>query len=185
MLMLMNPRPFQWLLSFLVFVTLSAHARADNHVITNISAVAVYFSPNGGCTEAITNAIAKAHKTVLVQADSFTSIRIARALVDAHKRGIAVRVIMDESNLSDPHSLIDFISNAKIELRVDAQYAIAHNKVMILDGATVITGSFNFSKAAEESNAENLLVIQDPRLADLYTRNWQEHFAKSDVYPEK
>ncbi|MFH0813785.1 MAG: phospholipase D-like domain-containing protein [Pseudomonadota bacterium] len=53
---------------------------------------------------------------------------------------------------------------------------------MIIDGGTVITGSFNFTKAAEESNAENPLVIHDKRLAERYIRNWQDHERHSEVY---
>jgi phosphatidylserine/phosphatidylglycerophosphate/cardiolipin synthase-like enzyme len=59
---------------------------------------------------------------------------------------------------------------------------IAHNKVIIIDGETVITGSFNFTKAAEENNAENLLVIHDKKLAERYTKNWDEHAKHSEVY---
>jgi phosphatidylserine/phosphatidylglycerophosphate/cardiolipin synthase-like enzyme len=61
-------------------------------------------------------------------------------------------------------------------------HAIVHNKVMVIDGETVITGSFNFTKAAEESNAENLLIIRDRKLASLYMKNWQEHVKHSEVY---
>lgn len=61
-------------------------------------------------------------------------------------------------------------------------YAIAHNKVMVIDGETVITGSFNFTKAAEENNAENLLIIRDKKLGERYTKNWQEHAQHSEVY---
>jgi phosphatidylserine/phosphatidylglycerophosphate/cardiolipin synthase-like enzyme len=53
---------------------------------------------------------------------------------------------------------------------------------MIIDGETMITGSFNFTKAAEESNSENLLVIRDRKLADLYAKNWQEHERHSEGY---
>jgi phosphatidylserine/phosphatidylglycerophosphate/cardiolipin synthase-like enzyme len=67
-------------------------------------------------------------------------------------------------------------------VKIDVQHAIAHNKVMIIDGETVITGSFNFTKAAEENNAENLLVIRDKKLAERYERNWQEHERHSEVY---
>ena len=55
------------------------------------------------------------------------------------------------------------------------KHQIAHNKIMIIDGAVVITGSFNFTKAAEAENAENLLVIQDGELAKKCSKNWQEH----------
>ena len=63
-----------------------------------------------------------------------------------------------------------------------AAHAIAHNKIIIIDGETLITGSFNFTKAAEERNAENLLVIRDKKLASLYVRNWQEHSQHSESY---
>ena len=61
-------------------------------------------------------------------------------------------------------------------------HAIGHNKVMIIDGESVIMGSFNFTKAAEESNAENLLVIRERKLAERYIKNWQEHERHSEVY---
>jgi phosphatidylserine/phosphatidylglycerophosphate/cardiolipin synthase-like enzyme len=53
---------------------------------------------------------------------------------------------------------------------------------MIIDGETVITSSFNFTKAAEENNAENLFVIRDKQLAERYIRNWQDHDKHSEVY---
>ena len=53
---------------------------------------------------------------------------------------------------------------------------------MIIDGETVITGSFNFSKAAEERNAENLLIIRDRELAGRYTANWKVHEGHSEAY---
>lgn len=60
--------------------------------------------------------------------------------------------------------------------------AIAHNKVMLIDGATVITGSFNFTAAAQKSNAENLLVLNDQKLADLYRANWERRQVVSMPY---
>ncbi len=62
---------------------------------------------------------------------------------------------------------------------------IAHNEIMIIDGETVITGSFNFTKAAEEKNAENLLVIRDKKLAKRYFKNWEEHERHSEVYVDR
>jgi phosphatidylserine/phosphatidylglycerophosphate/cardiolipin synthase-like enzyme len=60
--------------------------------------------------------------------------------------------------------------------------AIAHNKVMVIDGDTVITGSFNFTNAAEERNAENLLVFHDATLASQYAANWHRHETHSEIY---
>ena len=144
--------------------------------------IEVYFSPHGGCTEAIIKELNKAKNTVLVQAYSFTSAPIAKAVLNAHKRGVKVDVILDKSQRTDKYSPATFFSNAGIPVKIDAQHAIAHNKVMIIDGETVITGSFNFTKAAEEKNAENLLVIRDRKLAEQYAKNWQEHDRHSDIY---
>ena len=146
------------------------------------TAVEVYFSPQGGCTEAVVNELDAAKATVLVQAYSFTSAPIAKALVDAHKRGVDVRVILDRSQRTEKYSEADFLVNMGIPTWIDAQHAIAHNKVMVIDGETVLTGSFNFTKAAEEHNAENLLVIRDKALADKYAANWKAHLDHSEPY---
>ena len=145
----------------------------------------VYFSPHGGCTDAIIRELNSAKNSVLVQAYSFTSAPIAKALLNAHKRGVKVEVILDKSQRTDQYSSATFLYNQGIPVKIDAQHAIAHNKVMIIDGETVITGSFNFTKAAEENNAENLLVIRDKKLAERYTRNWQEHVQHSGGYVSK
>jgi len=142
-----------------------------------------YFSPNGGCTEAIVGALNGAKSTILVQAYSFTSAPIAKALVDAHKRGVDVQVILDKSQRTERYSSATFIANEGIPTYIDAAHKIAHNKVMIIDGKSLITGSFNFTKAAEEGNAENLLLISNaPDLAKQYTVNWKEHLGHSQPY---
>jgi phosphatidylserine/phosphatidylglycerophosphate/cardiolipin synthase-like enzyme len=144
--------------------------------------VEVYFSPHGGATEAVVSALEHATNTVLVQAYSFTSAPIARALVDAGRRSVKVQVILDKSQRTEKYSEADFLKNEAIPTLIDAQHAIAHNKIMIIDGYLVLTGSFNFTKAAEENNAENLLVINDPVLAKQYAQNWQVHARHSEPY---
>lgn len=144
--------------------------------------VEVFFSPGGGCTERIVAELGKAKKTIYVQAYSFTSAPIAAALVEAHKRGVHVEVILDKGQRTEKYSSADFLSRAGILTFIDAKHAIAHNKIMVIDTAVVITGSFNFTKAAEEKNAENLLVIQDGELAAKYFENWKKHVAHSEKY---
>ena len=68
---------------------------------------------------------------------------------------------------------------------IDFQHAIAHNKIIIIDRETVITGSFNFTKSAEEKNAENLLILRSRELAREYIDNWNEHKTHSEVYKGK
>ncbi len=65
---------------------------------------------------------------------------------------------------------------------IDGQHAIAHSKVIVIDNEVVITGSFNFTRAAEQQNSENLLLIHDPALAARYAENWQTHAAHSSRY---
>ena len=145
----------------------------------------VRFSPKGGCTDAIVKELDEARGAVLVQAYSFTSYKIAKALLDVHKRGVKIEVILDKSQKSDQYSSADFLANSGMSVKIDSKHAIAHNKVMVIDGETVITGSFNFTKAAEENNAENLLVIRDKKLAERYKENWQQHSGHSEVYRGK
>ena len=142
-----------------------------------------FFSPNGGCTDAVISALGDAKKTVLVQAYSFTSAPIAEALVEAKKRGVDVQVILDKSQRTERYSGVTFLANGGIPVFIDADHRIAHNKVMIIDGQTVITGSFNFTKSAETGNAENvLLILHAPELAKRYGDNWKEHLAHSKKY---
>jgi phosphatidylserine/phosphatidylglycerophosphate/cardiolipin synthase-like enzyme len=118
----------------------------------------------------------------LVQAYSFTSTPIAQALLEAHKRGVKVEVILDKSQRKASYTSASFLANSRIPTFIDDVHAIAHNKVMVIDGKIVITGSFNFTKAAESKNAENLLILQSPELAQIYTENWNRHREHSEPY---
>ena len=132
---------------------------------------------------AIVDQLNEAQRQVLVQAYSFTSTPVAKALVDAHKRGVDVQVILDKSQKSERYTSATFLANEGVPTYIDAAHKIAHNKVMIIDGRTVITGSFNFTKSAEEGNAENLLIISNaPKLAARYTDNWKVHLGHSFQY---
>ena len=143
------------------------------------AAIEVLFSPNGGCTDAILREIRKARKEIRVLAYSFTSSSISRALIKAKRRGIPVRVILDPSQL-EQYSAAKYLRRAGVETLVDRMHGLQHNKVIIIDSDTVITGSFNFSKAAEERNAENLLILENAEIAAKYIGNWESHYRHSD-----
>jgi phosphatidylserine/phosphatidylglycerophosphate/cardiolipin synthase-like enzyme len=144
-----------------------------------------FFSPSGGATQAIVQEIDSAKQEILVQAYSFTSTPIARALVEARSRGLSVEAILDKSQRTEKYSGATFLANNRVPTYIDAAHAIAHNKVMIIDRQTVITGSFNFTKAAEQKNAENLLMIRSKELAGYYLENWQRHRQHSERYQGK
>ena len=136
----------------------------------------VHFSPHGGCTDVVVNELGTARHEVLLLAYGFTSRPIAQALVEAKLRGVHVEVILDHSNESDSHSEMPHLIEQGLVPFIDDHHAIAHNKVVIIDGAIVITGSFNFTQHAETSNAENLLVLRHHLdLAAAYRKDFATH----------
>jgi phosphatidylserine/phosphatidylglycerophosphate/cardiolipin synthase-like enzyme len=175
-----------WVLSAIFILPLFVSPlNAQNKLSSSPSTWSVYFSPNGGCTDAIVRELNNAKSSILMQAYSFTSAPIARALLEAHKKGITIEVNLDKSQLTEKYSSVTFLYNSGIPIRIDSSHAIAHNRIMIIDRETVITGSFNFTKAAEEKNAENLLVIRDRVLAGKYIENWKGHAEHSELYGRK
>jgi phosphatidylserine/phosphatidylglycerophosphate/cardiolipin synthase-like enzyme len=141
-------------------------------------AAEVHFSPKGGCTETVVRELGAARHLVQVLAYSFTSKPIAQALVDAKLRGVHVEIVLDHSNETEAYSDLHFFLEQGLIPLIDAHHAIAHNKVMIIDNRTLITGSFNFTHNAEADNAENLLVLKGhPELLRAYRQNFAEHKA--------
>lgn len=145
--------------------------------------IEVAFSPDGGATALVIRSVDTAKNEILVQAYGFTSRPIAEALVHAHQRGVVVRALLDKSQRTQRGSLGEFIATQGIDVGIDARHAIAHNKVMVIDGETVLTGSFNFTASAESRNAENVLLLSShPEVAAGYRDNWQLHRAHSEAW---
>jgi phosphatidylserine/phosphatidylglycerophosphate/cardiolipin synthase-like enzyme len=129
------------------------------------------FTPGNDCTGIIVTEIGKARKSIDVQAFVFTSTAIEQSLADAKTNGIDVKIILDKTE--ENKSAIWFREH-DIPVWIDYRPAISHNKVIIIDEYTVITGSFNFTVAAQERNAENVLIIHDAGLARGYLANWEK-----------
>jgi len=142
----------------------------------------VCFSPGGHCADVVVHEIGTARHSIYVQAYGFTHPGIAKALAHAETRGVDVEVILDKSNRSESYSEANFVANAGIRTFIDARHPIAHNKVIVIDEREVITGSFNFTRAADEKNAENLLILNSSTLAKRYLDNWHAHQVHSDLY---
>jgi phosphatidylserine/phosphatidylglycerophosphate/cardiolipin synthase-like enzyme len=171
---------------FVTFIFLAIALPVSAEQFRSTGTVDVFFSPNGGATTAIVRELDSAKKEILVQAYSFTSKPIAKALVDAKKRGVNVEVVLDKSQRRERYTSADFLVHAGIPTLIDDRHAIAHNKIMIIDRNTLITGSFNFTKAAEEKNAENLLVLKgNQALVERYLRKFDEHKRHSELYVAK
>jgi phosphatidylserine/phosphatidylglycerophosphate/cardiolipin synthase-like enzyme len=147
---------------------------------TRPSDVEIAFSPHGGATELVVKTIESAKTSVRLAAYGFTSKPIATALLDAHQRGIDVRVVVDKSNATARYTAATFLANQGVPVRVDYRYAIMHDKFIVVDGATVEEGSFNFTAQAEQRNAENVLVLHDAGVAQRYGQEWERLWAESE-----
>jgi phosphatidylserine/phosphatidylglycerophosphate/cardiolipin synthase-like enzyme len=169
----------EWLLiatGFMGALTLLYLLRTAHHAWMTPPSLEAHFSPKGGCTEAIVREIQHARHEILVLAYSFTSKAIAQALVDAKLRGVHVEIVLDHSNEKEEYTDLHFFLQQGLHPVIDPHHAIAHNKVMVIDNRTLLTGSFNFTQHAETDNAENLLVIKGhPELVRVYKDNFHAH----------
>jgi len=143
----------------------------------------VCFTPNPKCQKLIITTLRQAKRSIYVQAYSFTDPEIVQALLYQASKGIKVFVLLDKSNKQS--TIPSLLINHHIQVRFDSPKGIAHNKVMILDEETVITGSYNFSKAAYLRNTENVLFLKNKELATTYLKNWHDRWHISSSVHEK
>ncbi|MCX7168137.1 MAG: phospholipase D family protein [Rhodocyclales bacterium] len=152
--------------------------------------VEVLFTPWDDAEGAIVSALGEAKKSIHVQAYLLTSRSIAKALQDAQTRGVAVEVLADREMVNKgDNSLIPKLAAEGIPVWLETRYAVAHNKVLLIDvpgeKAVVITGSYNFTWSAQARNAENLLILRgNPALARRYLDNWRRHRDEAEKMSE-
>lgn len=142
--------------------------------------VSVCFRPGRiACSTEIVQAINAAKDTLLVQAYSFTNPQIIQAIGNAGKRGVTVRVILDKENRQSRYTGLTYLQNASVPVRIDDKVAIAHNKVMVIDGELVIGGSYNYTRSAEQRNAENVTFTRSSCVAKVFTANFENRWRVS------
>jgi phosphatidylserine/phosphatidylglycerophosphate/cardiolipin synthase-like enzyme len=151
----------------------------------------VGFSPNEGALELVLKTIGAAKQEIRISAYSFTSAPITSALIDAKNRGVDIQMVADHEENTNPkkdrsgkarHAL-NALVNAGIKVRTIAIYPIHHDKIIIVDGQHVETGSFNYSDAAAHHNSENVIVLwNNPGLAKIYLKHWQSRYERGQEY---
>ena len=152
--------------------------------------VELAFTPGDAVDNLIVAAIDRAQTEVLVHAYTFTHRKIAQALINARRRGVAVAVLADrEQARAVPQNVLAQLASGGIEVWLDGNFAAAHNKVIVIDAglphATTITGSYNFTLAAQRSNAENIVVLHDNEpVARAYRDNWRRLKAGATPWSE-
>lgn len=150
--------------------------------------VDVLFTPWDDAEGAIVRALGEARQSIQVQAFLLTSRSIARALQEAHARGVRVEVLADREMLrKGENSQLPLLAAAGIPVWLETRYASAHNKVLLIDAESpagiVITGSYNFTWSAQARNAENLLLLRgNLPLARRYLENWRRHRDDAEKY---
>ncbi|MDB5174007.1 MAG: phosphatidylserine/phosphatidylglycerophosphate related protein [Phycisphaerales bacterium] len=143
--------------------------------------ISVYFSPDGGALAAILFEIDHARASVDLQAYLITSMELVDSLKSAHARGVRVRIILDKHNIGGIYSAHAYLADSGLAVWRDGRHKDAHDKIILVDGQTLITGSFNFTDQSEDQNAENLLIIRNkPELYAAYLRNFETHLRHSD-----
>lgn len=164
-----------------LLATPHASARPLPAPVAHTAQVEVAFTPGEDISGKIVRAIQHAQQQILVQAFSFTHAAIARALLEARQRGIDVQLIADRKQTEAlERSQIPSLAYGGVPVWLDDNHQSAHNKVMVIDAETdsalVITGSFNFTHAAQYNNAENVVFIRgNNALAQKYVHHWQKH----------
>jgi phosphatidylserine/phosphatidylglycerophosphate/cardiolipin synthase-like enzyme len=139
----------------------------------------VCFSRVSDCSSIIINLINRANRSIHVMVYSFTYDPLADALIMAHKRNVSVTVIIERQQANVTGSVYYKLLNAGVDVRLDSNPYLMHHKVAIIDGWIVVTGSFNWSRSAEERNDENIVVIYDEAVAGMYEQEFQRILAST------
>ena len=148
---------------------------------SNTDKVNLCFTPPSGCGNLIAREISKAEYSIYLQAYGFTSKPIIRELLRAKERGVKVHILLDKSNIAENDKRMDELKGQGMDINIDRVSGIAHNKVIIIDKVKVITGSFNFTNAADTVNAENVIMVEDEKIASEYLQNWLSRRSKVNI----
>ncbi len=140
--------------------------------------IRVYFSPDDHVQAALVDLLDGAQTSIHFLAYSFTADPLGDVVVRRAAAGVEVAGVMDDGQMrSNMGTEYDRFHSAGLDVRLDGQPGLMHHKVLIVDGETVVTGSYNFTASAERSNDENVLVIRDPAIADQFLQEFERVYS--------
>ncbi len=131
------------------------------------------FSRVERCDVLLISLINRANRSVYVAVYSFTRDSLATALISAKERGVEVRVVIERDRAYEQGSEYPRLKSAGVDVRLDGNPNSMHHKFMVIDGYIVVTGSYNFSTAAEIRNDENIVVIFDRDVAQRFVQEFE------------
>ena len=135
--------------------------------------IAVYFSRTDAPQAAIIQSLNGAQQSLHIAMYYFTDPELAKAVVQAHQRGVATYVYLDRSQVSQQYSQSRYLVQHGVPVRISSNSAIMHNKFAVIDSSVVLTGSYNWTQSAYERNDENLLYIQRDDIAQRYKNRFR------------
>lgn len=145
----------------------------DKKIRLNGFIIENYFCPEDNCKREIINELRSAEKEIRFMTFSFTDEEIVDVLINKSKT-ITVEGIMEKQRITQKYNVFQSLNNTKVKVVLDKNPYVMHHKVFIIDRKTVITGSFNPTKAANEKNDENILIIHDEKIAEVYLKEFEK-----------
>lgn len=121
--------------------------------------VSVLFSPHGGCDQALVLLARSAQMYLDAACYTFSLDPVADELIAAKRRGVKVRVILDRSQAHQTWCPASRLAAAGISVMVNTHSGLMHDKFLVVDGRSVATGSYNWTKAGTDDNDENLVLL--------------------------
>lgn len=160
---------------------------AEQSIVVNGSSVQVVFtSEDPALEQAIIPLVNSAAKSIRFLAFSYTDFPLAEAMIKRAQSGVNVAGVFEKVGSDTDAAELKTLSCAQIPVRQDGNGGFMHNKVIVVDERFVITGSLNFSTNAEESNDENVIIIDNPEIAKLYLQDFERVWAvATDPQPGK
>jgi phosphatidylserine/phosphatidylglycerophosphate/cardiolipin synthase-like enzyme len=170
-------------LLFIIFIPLSVDSQKED-----LELIQVFFSPEDNCGGEILKRIEEAKHTIDAALYLFTSQPLSRAIVNAKERGVKVRIFLEGEKVDDRYSKDDYLKRNGIPLRVRDDRGLMHNKFCVIDGKTLITGSYNWTHSADLWNDENIIILQAPEVilmyAEYFERLWNGEVSEGSVYAD-
>ena len=145
-------------------------------VIIDGTQVEVYFSPDDDVEDRIDEVLRRAEKSIDFMVYTFTSDVLSETVLARARAGVEVRGIIEWDQASNPGSDYEHFRQSGLDVRLDSNPRNMHHKVIIIDDSIVITGSYNFSRSAEENNDENVLILYDVRVSEEYLLEFKRIF---------
>jgi phosphatidylserine/phosphatidylglycerophosphate/cardiolipin synthase-like enzyme len=145
----------------------------------------ICFAPESDCASFAVRAIDRAKREILVGAYGLTTgAGIVEALLRAHQRGVAVKLIADKTTPCGRNSGVDALAGAGVPVWIDHRARIAHAKTMVIDSAVTLNGSYNWTRGAS-ANSEDLNLVASPAVAEAYAAHWRDRQALSERFDRR